>query len=112
MEEQSAIARDLGKAGVQVQNTGDVAAALALLEAAPDRGEPLRIAVQRRARRPVLVVWGKQDPNVPFELSDALMHQLPFARLLAVDDSGHLPQWEQPGVVQPAVIAFLREVRP
>ena len=28
MEEQSAIARDLGKAGVQVQNTGDVVAAL------------------------------------------------------------------------------------
>ena len=28
MEEQSAMARDLGKAGVQVQNTGDVVAAL------------------------------------------------------------------------------------
>ena len=73
-----------------------------------------REEVQRvgRVRRPVLVVWGKQDPNVPFELSESLMRQMPFARLLAVEDSGHLPQWEQPDIVQPAVIAFLREVQP
>jgi pimeloyl-ACP methyl ester carboxylesterase len=73
-----------------------------------------REEVQRvgRVRRPVLVVWGKQDPNVPFELSEALMRQMPFARLVAVEDAGHLPQWEQPDIVQPAVIEFLREVRP
>ena len=62
--------------------------------------------------RPVLVVWGKQDPNVPFEFSTPLMQAMPHARLLAVEQSGHLPQWEQPEVVQPAVIAFLREVQP
>jgi pimeloyl-ACP methyl ester carboxylesterase len=73
-----------------------------------------RDEVQRvgRVRRPVLVVWGKQDPNVPFEFSESLMRQLPFARLVAVEDSGHLPQWEQPDIVQPALIAFLREVSP
>jgi pimeloyl-ACP methyl ester carboxylesterase len=60
----------------------------------------------------VLVVWGKQDPNVPFEFSTPLMQAMPHARLLAVEQSGHLPQWEQPEVVQPAVIAFLREVQP
>jgi pimeloyl-ACP methyl ester carboxylesterase len=65
-----------------------------------------------RVRRPVLVVWGKQDPNVPFELSEALMRQMPFARLIAVEDAGHLPQWEQPDVVHPAVIEFLRGVQP
>ena len=63
-------------------------------------------------RRPVLVIWGKQDPNVPFELSASLMAVVPDARLLAVDQAGHLPQWEQPGVVQPAIISFLREVTP
>jgi pimeloyl-ACP methyl ester carboxylesterase len=60
----------------------------------------------------VLVVWGKQDPNVPFELSASLMAVVPDARLLAVDQAGHLPQWEQPDVVQPAIISFLREARP
>jgi pimeloyl-ACP methyl ester carboxylesterase len=64
-----------------------------------------------RVRRPVLVVWGKQDPNVPFEFSESLMRQLPFARLVAVEDSGHLPQWEQPDIVQPALIEFLGGVQ-
>jgi pimeloyl-ACP methyl ester carboxylesterase len=73
-----------------------------------------RDEVQRVGRegRPVLVVWGKQDPNVPFEFSAPLMQAMPRARLLAVEESGHLPQWEQPDIVQPALIAFLREVRP
>ncbi len=62
-----------------------------------------------RHSRPVLVVWGKQDPNVPFELSASLMAVMPDARLLAVDQAGHLPQWEQPDIVQPAIVSFLRE---
>lgn len=62
-----------------------------------------------RHPRPVLVVWGKQDPNVPFELSASLMAVMPDARLLAVDQAGHLPQWEQPAIVQPAMVSFLRE---
>jgi pimeloyl-ACP methyl ester carboxylesterase len=60
--------------------------------------------------RPVLVIWGKQDPNVPFELSASLMAVIPNARLLPVDQAGHLPQWEQPQIVQPAIVQFLREV--
>jgi pimeloyl-ACP methyl ester carboxylesterase len=60
--------------------------------------------------RPVFVIWGKQDPSVSFEFSASLLEMMPRGRLLAVDDSGHLPQWEQPGVVHPGLIAFLREV--
>jgi pimeloyl-ACP methyl ester carboxylesterase len=73
-----------------------------------------RDELQRVGRypRPVLVVWGRQDPNVPFELSTALMGLMPYAQLVAVDEAGHLPQWEQPGVVQPAIVSFLREVQP
>ena len=63
-----------------------------------------------RNSRPVLVIWGKQDPNVPFELSASLMAVVPYARLLAVDQAGHLPQWERPDIVQPAILSFLREV--
>ncbi len=62
--------------------------------------------------RPVLVIWGRQDPNVPFELSASLMSVMPSARLVAVDQAGHLPQWEQPSIVQPAIISFLHGVRP
>ncbi len=65
-----------------------------------------------RNPRPVLVIWGKQDPNVPFELSASLMAVMPYARLVAVEQAGHLPQWERPDVVQPAIISFLHEVQP
>ncbi|OFV94043.1 MAG: hypothetical protein A3G76_00755 [Acidobacteria bacterium RIFCSPLOWO2_12_FULL_65_11] len=60
--------------------------------------------------RPVLVVWGKQDPSVPFEFSVSLLELMPQGRLLAVESSGHLPQLEQPAVVNPALIEFLRQV--
>jgi pimeloyl-ACP methyl ester carboxylesterase len=60
--------------------------------------------------RPVFVIWGKQDPDVPFEFSASLMELLPRGHLLAVDDSGHLPLWEQPDVANPAIVAFLRQV--
>lgn len=97
---------------VQMQYRGFRRARLSDLSA--NAGFDQREEVQRvgRARRPVLVVWGRQDPNVPFEFSESLMQQMPFARLLAVEDAGHLPHWEQPDVVQPAVIEFLRGVQP
>jgi len=61
--------------------------------------------------RPVLVIWGKQDPSAPFESSGPLLNTMPRARLVAVDDSGHLPQWEQPAIAHSAIVAFLHEVK-
>src|SRR5262245_57699445 len=59
--------------------------------------------------RPVLVIWGKQDNTVPFEDSEWFMKALPAGRLIAVEDSGHLPQWEQPETMHREMIQFLRE---
>jgi len=59
-------------------------------------------------KRPVLVIWGKQDRTVPFEESEWITKSLPQARLVAVEGSGHLPQWEQPDVVHPELIRFLQ----
>jgi pimeloyl-ACP methyl ester carboxylesterase len=59
--------------------------------------------------RPVLVVWGKQDNTVPFEDSEWLMKALPNGRLVTIDESGHLPQWEQPDQVNRELIEFLKK---
>jgi pimeloyl-ACP methyl ester carboxylesterase len=61
--------------------------------------------------RPVLVIWGKQDPTVHFEDSEWVMKALPQGRLVAVEGSGHLPQWEQPDVVHQELIRFLKGER-
>lgn len=42
-----------------------------------------------RVRQPVLVIHGKQDEVVPFDLGAQLAGALPSARLLAVDGAGH-----------------------
>jgi pimeloyl-ACP methyl ester carboxylesterase len=97
---------------VQMQYRGFRRARLSDLAANTDYDQREEVERVGRARRPVLVVWGKQDPNVPFEFSESLMQQMPFARLLAVEDAGHLPQWEQPDIVQPALVAFLRQIKP
>jgi pimeloyl-ACP methyl ester carboxylesterase len=60
--------------------------------------------------RPVYVIWGKQDPSVSFEFSASLMEMMPHGTLLAVDQSGHLPQWEQPEIVHRGLLEFLRNV--
>jgi pimeloyl-ACP methyl ester carboxylesterase len=35
---------------------------------------------------------------------------LPQGHLLGVEDAGHLPLWEQAAIVNPAIVAFLRQV--
>jgi len=59
--------------------------------------------------RPVLVIWGKEDKNVPFDESEFMMKALPHGRLVAVEGSGHLPQWEQPNIVHSELVKFLKE---
>src|SRR5262249_43367695 len=59
--------------------------------------------------RPILVLWGKEDNAVPFEFSAALLEAMPRARLVPVEAAGRLPHWERPDVVNPALIAFLKE---
>jgi pimeloyl-ACP methyl ester carboxylesterase len=58
--------------------------------------------------RPVLIVWGRQDPVAPFAESAALLAAMPRATLVAVDSAAHLPHLEQPDQVAAAVLGFLR----
>ena len=61
-------------------------------------------------KRRVLVIWGKQDAQVPVEESAKILDAMPRARLVTVDDAGHLPQLEQPEIFNRAMIDFLHEV--
>jgi len=58
--------------------------------------------------RPVLVFWGERDGVVPSSMSADLLRVMPRARLVNIGESGHLPQWERPAAVHPALVAFLR----
>lgn len=60
---------------------------------------------------PTLLVWGKQDATVPFELSDSVRVRVPGIRVIPVDSAGHLPHMEQPALVHRALLEFLGEQR-
>jgi len=96
---------------VQLQYRGFRRARLSELvaNASVDQREELERVGQHP--RLVLVIWGKQDPSVPFESSGPLLETMPQARLVAIEDSGHLPHWEQPAITQKAIVEFLHEVK-
>jgi len=78
----------------------------AAIAVAPDQGAQIRRI--GASSRPVLVVWGKEDTGAPFAASAALLTALPRGMLVAVDSAGHLPHLDQPDLVVPAVVDFLR----
>ncbi len=55
---------------------------------------------------PVLLVWGRHDTDVPFALSRDVLKD-PQAQFLPVDDAAHIPHYEHPEIVNPALIKFL-----
>jgi pimeloyl-ACP methyl ester carboxylesterase len=59
-------------------------------------------------RKPVLLIWGKEDETVPFKYADSLRGILHTA-YLPVDDARHLPQMEKAGLVNEKIISFLKE---
>lgn len=61
---------------------------------------------------PVLIVMGELDPDFPKPAEEAawIAGQL-NAEVLMVPEAGHYPQSQQPELVNPAVVAFLKEQR-
>lgn len=60
-----------------------------------------------RHPRPVLLFWGKEDAVVPFEHSQRVLKAMPRARLVAIENSGHVCQYETPEAVNPELVRFL-----
>ena len=96
---------------VQMQYRGFRRARLSELVANADVDQREQIERVGQQPRPVLVIWAKEDPSVPFESSGPLLEAMPRARLVTVEDSGHLPQWEQPAMAHSAIVEFLHTVK-
>ena len=59
-------------------------------------------------KKPVLVIWGEHDRTTPVSEAEPLRKRL-GAELFMVPEAGHLPHYEQPRVVNPKLIEFLRQ---
>jgi pimeloyl-ACP methyl ester carboxylesterase len=58
---------------------------------------------------PTLVIWGRHDAVVPLVNGERLAREIPNARLVVVDDAGHIPHEERPAAVASVLRDFLAE---
>ncbi|HEU4828979.1 MAG TPA: alpha/beta fold hydrolase [Gemmatimonadales bacterium] len=56
--------------------------------------------------KPVLVIWGRQDPTIPFEVGETIAAELPCATLVPIDGALHRPHQAQPDRVAGAIERF------
>ena len=56
---------------------------------------------------PILLLWGDHDRVFPLEVGQQVKKLLPQAEWHVIRDAGHLPQWEQPHIVNPLILSFL-----
>lgn len=61
-----------------------------------------------KSRKPVLLIWGKADKDQPIALAARVRQAIPQAEFYRVDDSGPLPHYEHPEVVNPLILDFVR----
>jgi pimeloyl-ACP methyl ester carboxylesterase len=64
------------------------------------------------SRKPVLLVWGKEDRVMPFATTEKVMAAIPQAELLAVEQAGHASHYEKRAFVNTAILSFLRRIAP
>ena len=56
---------------------------------------------------PVQIIWGQQDQSVSRDAVEAARQAMPRAHYLEVKDAAHLPHYEQPALVNAALIEFI-----
>ncbi len=56
---------------------------------------------------PTLLLWGEHDRIFPVEVGKQVKTLLPHAEWHVIPESGHLPQWEQPQIVNSLILSFL-----
>jgi pimeloyl-ACP methyl ester carboxylesterase len=59
-----------------------------------------------KAAIPVGLIWGREDNTFPYDNSSVLLEAVPQARLVTVEDAGHVPEYERPERVTPSLIEF------
>ncbi len=56
-----------------------------------------------------LILWGAYDKIFPSSVGQTLQTTIPGSSFLVAPNSGHLPQWENPGFINPALVQFLAD---
>jgi pimeloyl-ACP methyl ester carboxylesterase len=85
-------------------------AALARIAWNPHLYDPRLRRRLARIAAPTLLAWGAHDRLAPLVCADAWRTEIPGARLVTFERSGHVPHLEEPEAVAAAVIEFCASV--
>jgi len=77
----------------------------------PETGRIADLAQYKHINIPVLLLWGRQDTVTPLWQGQALEKIIPGAKLVVVDDAGHIPFLETPEAVNRALLDFLQPLK-
>ena len=71
-------------------------------------------AALAEVRAPTLVIHGALDalPTSPVEAAEEMAERIPDARLLVLDDAGHVPTLSRPAEVATAIASFIDDAAP
>jgi pimeloyl-ACP methyl ester carboxylesterase len=58
---------------------------------------------------PTLLIWGERDIIFPLHVGEALQQAIAGSTFKRIEESGHIPMWETPDEVNPAILDFLKE---
>jgi pimeloyl-ACP methyl ester carboxylesterase len=61
--------------------------------------------------KPTALFWGRDDTTVPFTDSQGILSVIPHAEFHPIDNCGHIPHYENPGIVNPILLKFLSSLQ-
>jgi pimeloyl-ACP methyl ester carboxylesterase len=96
------------KYSTQMQYKGFRHALLSTIRDFLSRDNTSAFAQVGKSDKPVLLIWGRADQDVPFAISDDVRKAIPQAEFHPIDDAAHVPFYEHPEIVNPLLIEFLR----
>jgi len=59
-------------------------------------------------RQPALFIWGEKDIIFPPDVGETLHRAITGSKFQLIEKSGHIPMWESPDIVNPAILDFLK----
>jgi pimeloyl-ACP methyl ester carboxylesterase len=92
---------------IQMQYAGFKKSILASLRSGITTGAEKAYENVGRRDLPTLLIWGREDHVVPFELSKRVRELMPNIEFHAIEKAAHIPHYERPEVVSPLLLDFL-----
>jgi pimeloyl-ACP methyl ester carboxylesterase len=98
------------KYGVQMQYKGFRRALLSTIRNMILQTDPIKeYEGVEKQDFPVLLLWGREDRTIPSADIELIQNAIPSAEFHAIDQAGHIPQYECPEVVNPILVEFIKQ---